>query len=422
MNQRDRDVHVVPGCTGVIVDGFKIPPSGSNGVGIYFLTHFHSDHYSGLHNRWAWGRIYCTEITKALVVQQLGVNEDKISVITVNNKTTIPNNGWEVTPLDANHCPGAVMLLFAPPPGEKDSDQMILHTGDMRACDSFKSYPALKDVKISRLFLDTTYAHAKHRFLPQHESISLVEGTAKAFLEKHTDGLVFLSAYNIGKERVFCNLIDKLEGDVKVYVDERKLNMLKLLGPEYVDRIDKGQFTTDPKAAQIHIVKMGFGGQLWPYFQPDFDGPREYMNNLGYSRDSNALVFIPSGWATSSNYNKNHQVVENGNICLQLVPYSEHSNFEELNEFVKWLRPQNVTPTVYKDEADKRNIVKRFSHLTNHTAAKQSFLALFGPKRKRGLPPQTNDPVQQPKTVCIDLSVDSDPDDSAGNEKKRRAP
>ena len=41
--------------------------------------------------------------------------------------------------------------------------KIYLHTGDMRYHPKMKNYAALQNIKIDKIFLDTTYAHPKHK-------------------------------------------------------------------------------------------------------------------------------------------------------------------------------------------------------------------------------------------------------------------
>jgi hypothetical protein len=74
--------------------------------------------------------------------------------------------GVEVTLVDANHCPGAVLLLFRLPDGRR-----IIHTGDMRYCPGMKENQHLEGFRgADAVFLDTTYCSPKYTFPAQVSS------------------------------------------------------------------------------------------------------------------------------------------------------------------------------------------------------------------------------------------------------------
>lgn len=160
------------------VDAFaygKIP--GCSG---YFLSHFHSDHYTRLSSTFDHGTIYCSQVTANLVKHHLRVNKKYIQVLPMNTKIQI--QGITVSLLDANQyvdntaiyissCPGAVMFLFEIP-NIATKPLRILHTGDFRAATT--PVPVLKEAPLDITYLDTTYCNPRYRFPSQDLAIQTI--------------------------------------------------------------------------------------------------------------------------------------------------------------------------------------------------------------------------------------------------------
>ncbi|KAG2493449.1 hypothetical protein HYH03_008267 [Edaphochlamys debaryana] len=101
----------VPG-TRFLVDGFNFQ---SPRCTAYFLTHYHSDHYTGLNRRFSGSVIYCSRVTARLLRHERGLGPEVVRPLDVGVPVLV--EGVRVTPLDANHCPGSLMLLFEVPLG-----------------------------------------------------------------------------------------------------------------------------------------------------------------------------------------------------------------------------------------------------------------------------------------------------------------
>jgi DNA cross-link repair 1A protein len=159
----------------------------------WFLTHFHADHYKGLGAKFDRGTIYCTPITAALVKQQLRVRPRMLREVCINDSIVV--DGFRVTFLPANHCPGAAMLLF-----ENPGQLPTLHTGDARLTSTVQSLPQIQAVRGAvNLVLDTTYADPQYDFPPQAEALQFVIDAVKA--EAFNPNVLFLfGSYTIGKE------------------------------------------------------------------------------------------------------------------------------------------------------------------------------------------------------------------------------
>ncbi|KAG9338346.1 hypothetical protein JZ751_025903 [Albula glossodonta] len=306
----------IPG-TRFVVDAFQY--GVVEGISAYFLTHFHSDHYSGLNKRFSMP-VYCNKITGNLVKTKLRVDEKYIHVLPMNTECTV--EGVRVTLLDANHCPGAAMLLFVLPDG-----QTVLHTGDFRANPSMERYPELLGCRVQ-----TLYCSPEYTFPSQQEVVTFAVNTAFERVTLNPRTLVVCGTYSVGKEKVFLAMAEVL--GCKVSLSRDKFVTMCCLESERIQQL----ITTDWKAAQIHVLSM---------MQINFKSLQAHLGKFSAKYDQ-VLAFKPTGWT----YSDQTETVEDirpqvqGNVTIYGIPYSEHSSYLEMKRFVQWLRPLKIIPTV----------------------------------------------------------------------------
>nr|GME05264.1 DNA ligase 6 isoform X1 [Ipomoea batatas] len=357
--------------TRFIVDGFK--HAGDFSIS-YFLSHFHSDHYTGLSPNWTRGVIYCSSITARLLVEVLQVPAPFVVSLPLSKQVLI--DGCEVFLVDANHCPGAVQFLFKIPVHSCNGKfERYVHTGDFRYCDSMKLDHTLNAfVGADAVFLDTTYCNPKYVFPSQEEAIDYIVGVIESSgveNEGSVKSVLFLVAtYVIGKEKILMEIARRCQR--KIHVENRKMLVLRILGH------GDGVFTEDESETDIHVVGWNVLGETWPFFRPNFVRIQEIMTEKGYSK---VVGFVPTGWSYEVKRNK-FPVRKKDSFEIHLVPYSEHSNYDELREYVKFLKPKCVIPTVGIDveKLDSKHanaMRKHFAGLVDEMAIKQDFLMGF---------------------------------------------
>ncbi|XVF20691.1 hypothetical protein REPUB_Repub12eG0024100 [Reevesia pubescens] len=105
---------------------------------------------------------------------------------------------------------------------------------------------------------------------------------------------------------------------------------------------------------------------------------KEIMVEKGYEK---VVGFVPTGWTYEVKRNK-FSVRSKDTFEIHVVPYSEHSNYNELREYVKFLKPNKVIPTVSMDiqKLDSKNadkLRKHFDGLVDEMANKKDFLMGF---------------------------------------------
>ena len=275
---------------GFIVDGFNfVDPETKH----YFLTHFHSDHTTGLHASFDIGTIYCSNVTAELVVSVTGVKKKVVRALEIGETTII--QGVEVTPLNANHCPGAVMFHFR----DQRSGRVVLHTGDFRASTAVCNDPRMHELlrqsgPVDLLYLDTTYCKPGYTFPDQAEVCAAMARIVREELEREPKTLFVVGSYSIGKE----NAIEAVARAASscAFVSFDRARSLRLSG-----RWDDSLYTeSDSDRTLVHVSSL-LGGDNW------HDAAKKTLKDLARF---NAIVgFRPTGASHRSG---------NGHICRQL--------------------------------------------------------------------------------------------------------
>ncbi|KAE8623159.1 hypothetical protein XENTR_v10005521 [Xenopus tropicalis] len=180
--------------------------------------------------------------------------------------------------------------------------------GDFRYSPYMFCYPPLSNkTKIDVLYLDNTNCDPEQKLPSRLEATNMI----KEIIEKHPDHDIMIGVYNIGKESLLVDLAKTFK--TWVVVSPQRLELLHILEMENVFTIEEG-------AGRIHLVDQS---------------EVNYINMVRWNRVCPTLAILP----TSRKVKLWHKDVH-------VVPYSDHSSFEELQEFVSRLKPSSVVPVV----------------------------------------------------------------------------
>ncbi|KAL5054096.1 hypothetical protein RYX36_034778 [Vicia faba] len=148
--------------------------------------------------------------------------------------------------------------------------------------------------------------------------------------------LFLIGSYTIGKERLFLEVARSLRK--KVYVTTAKLRLLNCL--EFTEE-DMQWFTSNEHESNIHVAPM------WTL--ASFKRLKHISSQYA-SRFSLIVAFSPTGWTFGKGKKKSPgRRWQQGSVIRYEVPYSEHSSFTELKEFVNFVSPNNIIPSVNND-------------------------------------------------------------------------
>ncbi len=265
----------------------------------YVLTHYHADHRRGL--RMGDPRpIVCSTITARLLQGLHRVPRPSITTLDPGGTLDL-GDGVRVTAFDANHCPGALMLLF------ESHGRRLLHTGDFRYVPEHDRHAELFDA-IDVLFVDSTYGAGVgvgHEHPPQDEAIARIVELVRS----HADRRVYLGLYKIGKNRIVEAIWREL--GLKTWLTDEYHEVYELIGMSHCVTV---------RATETRVFGYGMG-----YFQRSF-----HDRHPGHESDS--IVILPTGWRAGRGSGSN----------FHYVPYSEHNGTAELLRFIERVNAREV--------------------------------------------------------------------------------
>ncbi|KAK6202660.1 beta-lactamase-like protein [Scheffersomyces amazonensis] len=374
----------------VAVDAFCYAPDDL--IDKYFLTHFHSDHYGGISKKWSYERvftdstdyqddskyrsiIYCTPITSRLLTLYFSIDPRFIKELELDHRYLVHSYSYDtpqeshlstdseaelepglyVTPLTANHCPGAAIFLFESVSCERKHHR-ILHCGDFRVNMDILGHPLLSPyrldgaLQLDKVYLDTTYMSPKYNFPKQevvcesvadlfyniiHEDDSSWFGALKqtritdfwkhkTTTTKKKKLLVLVGTYVIGKEKLAMAISKRLNCQIyasNINSRENKHQVLKTYDDEYLNSVlsvtDLGSDDTQSQC-MVHLVPMSIVGSITEL--------ANYFNhNKYYDHFERCVGLRPTGWTFSSEYS-------NANDDFDIIDKAGNTSLAQLAE------------------------------------------------------------------------------------------
>lgn len=286
---------------------------------LFFCTHAHGDHLTGLCASWNKGLVYCSSVTARLLELRWPALGSRLRTLELGEVHRLSLGGDEGLPLDvlvvdAYHVPGAVMFIFTGFFGT------VLYTGDFRLHPDhahMAALPLLRD-GLTRIYVDNTFCHPRFEYDTREVSEAAILKSAAA----HWPCILFVAIYSLGKERLLCELA-------------RHLGARVLLSPERAAAFAATGVACEmisvqpcaPEEADAETFwKHGALGCIWAV------GRRQLQTAVAQASSSGvaAHAIAPTGWAATRSGKVSGEGVES-------VAYSDHCSFLELVQFLSWL-------------------------------------------------------------------------------------
>ena len=175
-------------------------------------------------------------------------------------------------------------------------------------------------IEIDYLHLDNTFANPEYDFPSREEAYTAL----KEIVKNHPNYRVFVFSYNLGKEEVFLNMAEDFQ--TLIVVDEDRMRKVRQMD------MKPWLFTTDQSEGWIHVKNI------------------KDLRNLDIedcNKEEPTIFIILTGW--NDKYNRNLPFYFK-------VPYSSHSNYREIEKFVRACTPKNLVFNVDDRAVTKKRI------------------------------------------------------------------
>lgn len=341
---------------------------------ICLISHCHKDHLNGLLNKSTSGKIYCSSLTKKLILQDpkyrsLKLIIEPLSVNEIHN-FQLRKIDISVTLIPSYHCPGSVMFLV------ERGNKSILYTGDVRGekwwlAQLEENAILAKYLKgngiLNTIYLDTTFSYRGMRiieFPSNHDSIDLLTKIILCYPLDDPDVQFFFKDFTSGFEEIWQIITEKF-GE-RIHLNEDLRNRIKCLESEllyslsmnYTNGGSHAKYTCKFHACSSSAscrdcckfsisVKRCIDFNAFDYTTSFFPisleklCPEELENHLTLvDRTENGhLIFSFRGSSWLLNKHSNELLP-----CTVKFPFSGHSSYSECRNIVSLFRPLEVYP------------------------------------------------------------------------------
>ena len=265
--------------------------------------------------------MFFLKITQKLIISELKISEIYTKSLKVGKsyKFELKDGiSFEVELIDANHCPGSVMFLFSGYFGT------VLATGDFRYDPAmFIETPLTKSQnKVDICYLDNTHCSKVYESMPTRE---------QALLE-----LIAFIELNLTFDKKFIIKIEEVLGIEIFFMNLAKKFKCKIL-------VSEEQFTRFTRLLELSEEYFTFD------FDEDIFIEIEDLYNCSIFKDEyklDEILLVQLSVQLSVTFSKVTTRKRRSGKSVFYVPYSNHSSYDELCEFVQRLKPKILIPSV----------------------------------------------------------------------------